>query len=491
MPVQTCATRVFAALTAAMMTSSSALAQDVRLANLLPDLILRDIVLQSPPVPPGVAGIPEGFTHLAHFSPIEANELNNPVVGIVQSFNTQIATQFSTFPLGSSTGGLTYVFDESLGTFRRGSTSFGPSFAERALTIGRRRLNAGATYQRTSYDTFEGRQLDDGSIKFYLRHQDCCSVASSDQPPGFVLTTQANGTRLNPPFEGDLIEASLALNATTHTTALFANYGATDRWDIGLVVPFVDVKLDATVQARVLRTVTAVAPTVHAFDPANPDAERVVRRTGHASGLGDIVVRSRYHVLRVEGGGLAVAVDVRLPTGDQEQLLGTGGVQAKFLLIASGERGRFGQHVNVGYTAAEGTSPGALAGLASSPLPDEINYSGGIEFVVSPRLTVMGDFVGRTLRGAGRLELVSKPFEYNMPSASGSGCGGLPIGVCTTLSLDEFDPRQGDLTLLLGTAGMKFNPGGNWLISGSVLVPLTDAGLRSRRTLAVGVDYTF
>ena len=44
-----------------------------------------------------------------------------------------MATQFSTFPLGSSTGGLTYVFDESVGTFRRGSGSFGPLFAERAL----------------------------------------------------------------------------------------------------------------------------------------------------------------------------------------------------------------------------------------------------------------------------------------------------------------------------------------------------------------------
>ena len=54
-----------------------------------------------------------------------------------------MATQFSTFPLGSSTGGMTYVFDDTVGTFRRGTNSFGPSFAERALTIGRRKLSAG------------------------------------------------------------------------------------------------------------------------------------------------------------------------------------------------------------------------------------------------------------------------------------------------------------------------------------------------------------
>src|SRR6266545_1532244 len=65
--------------------------QSVPLAQLLPDLILRDITLQSPPVPAGVPGVPEGFTHEAHFSPIEAHELNNPVVGIVESFNSQMA----------------------------------------------------------------------------------------------------------------------------------------------------------------------------------------------------------------------------------------------------------------------------------------------------------------------------------------------------------------------------------------------------------------
>ena len=151
------------------LTTAIAPAQTLPLSQVLPDLVLRDIVLQSPPLTEGIFGFPVGFTHQAHFSPLDTHELTNPVVGIVQSFNSQMATQFSTFPLGSSTGGLTYVFDESIGTFRRGSGSFGPLFAERALTIGRGKLSAGLNYQRTQYDTFEGQSLDDGSIKFYLR----------------------------------------------------------------------------------------------------------------------------------------------------------------------------------------------------------------------------------------------------------------------------------------------------------------------------------
>src|SRR3989454_2529747 len=256
-------------------TAVPARAQQIPLAQVLPDLILRDIVLQ-----PGIAGPP----HQAHFSPL-TNELNNPVVGIVDGFNTQMATQFSTFPLGSSTGGLTYVFDESVGTFRRGSASFGPQFAERALTIGRRKLSVGFNYQRTSYDTFEGRNLDDGSIKFYLRHNDCCTFRLLPQAPFQEFSgKRGDGSRLTPPFEGDLIEAALSLKATTHTTAVFANYGVTDRWDVGVAVPFVRVNLDASVTARILRLVTATNPNVHTFEIGNPDATLTLQHAGHASG---------------------------------------------------------------------------------------------------------------------------------------------------------------------------------------------------------------
>jgi hypothetical protein len=484
------AARVLAAVTWAILslpwTATFARAQDIPLAQLLPDLILREIVLQSPTA---------GLSHVAHFRPIEANELNNPVVAIVEGFNAQMATQFSTFPLGSSTGGLTYVFDESIGTFRRGSTSFGPLFAERAITIGRRKLSAGFNYQRTSYNTFEGQNLDDGSIKFYLRHQDCCTIGN---PPGpdIQFSLGPNGTRLNPPFEGDLIEAALSLRATTHTTAVFANYGVTDRWDVGLAVPFVRVNLDASVRARILRLVTVTAPNTHTFQIDNPDATQTVQHSGHAAGLGDIVLRTKYHFLRAAGGGLAAAVDLRLPTGDKNELLGAGGTEAKFLLVASSERGRLGQHVNIGYTAAHGDVAGTVAGLSAATLPDEINYTGGVEVVASPRVTVMGDFIGRTLRGGGRLDLVNKKFEYNDPGPllagiPGPGCAGFPGWTCATASFDEFAPRQGNLTLMLGTAGVKYNLAGNLLISGNVLFPLTHAGLRSRLTTVIGVDYAF
>src|SRR6187401_629740 len=55
-------------------------AQDLPLAQVLPDLILREIVLES-------STASTGFPHTAHFQP-GVNEPNNPVVAIVEGFNS-------------------------------------------------------------------------------------------------------------------------------------------------------------------------------------------------------------------------------------------------------------------------------------------------------------------------------------------------------------------------------------------------------------------
>ena len=84
-------------------------------------------------------------------------------------------------------------------------------------------------------------------------------------------------------------------------------------------------------------------------------------------------------MLDFAGGGVAGGVDVRLPTGDQKNLLGAGG-QTKMFAIVSGGRGRLMQHANFGYTATWGSVPnvGLLATLGGeTSLPDEINYALG------------------------------------------------------------------------------------------------------------------
>jgi hypothetical protein len=447
------------------------------LSSLLPELILREIRLPTPTTP--------GFSHSAHFSPFAVADIENPAVAIVDGFNKLMVVQLSTFPIGSSAGGFSYAFDPTLGTLRRASSSFGPLFAERAATIGRGRMSVGFNYQHASYNKFEGSNLDDGSIKFYLRHQECCRTGGDPVPPLFGVIEQPNGTLLNPFFEGDLIEAALSLKVKSDVVSVYGNYGVTDRWDVGIAVPFVHVDMDATVLATIRRLATATNTAIHTFVAGQDVTERTFQTSGSASGLGDIELRTKYRLFDfAAGGGLAAAADFRLPTGNEDDLLG-GSSQVKVFLVESGGTDRITQHLNIGYTfSGSGETALAAGQLGATPdFPDELNYAAGVELVVEPRVTVIADLVGRNLRNAGRLDLITKTFQFQP-----AGSPPPPIG---SMQFDEFEPRTGNLNLLYGTAGVKVNPKGNFLISASVLFPLTDAGLKNRLTTIIGMDYAF
>jgi len=465
-------TRGLLALVLAVPAAAHAQTPPAGLARLLPELILREITLPTPTTP--------GLSHAAHFSPLNPEgSADNPAVDIVSGFNALLIGQLASLPLGTSAGGFTYAFDPALGTFSRTSRSFGPSFAERAATIGKQRMSAGFSYQHTSYSRFEGQPLDDGSIRFYLHHEECCTVGGPPVPPFFGVVTNPDGSRLTPFFEGDVIEAALSLDVNTDTVAFFGNYGVTDRWDVGIAVPVVRVDVEASVLATILRLSTGPNPFIHTFEAGNPNAtQRTFSRSGSATGLGDLVLRTKYRFFGDTRGALAAAIDARLPTGDEENLLG-GSAQTKLFLVASTGGDRLAQHVNVGYSFGGGREAGTLS---SRSLPDEFTYAGGVEFVAAPQLTLIGDLVGRTLRGMGRLEIESKRFDFQPLDATQPP---------TSVHFDEFAQRSGNLNLLFGTVGAKFNPAGDLLISGSVLFPLTDAGLKSRWTTVVGLDYTF
>ena len=157
----------------------------------------------------------------------------------------------------------------------------------------------------------------------------------------------------------------------------------------------------------------------------------------------------------------------------------------KVFLIESAGSDRFTQHLNVGYTFSSNSAGTASANqlVAPATFPDEISYAVGVEVVLEPRITVIGDIVGRNLRGVERFEMTSKTFQFQPP--------GNPAPPVASMQFDEFEARSGNLNLLYGTAGVKVNPKGNWLISASVLFPLTDAGLKSRLTTIIGMDYAF
>ena len=130
--------------------------------------------------------------HTPHFAGEES-------LGAVLGLNAAIAGEFGTYPLGSSSGGFSFTFDPNVGAYEQASATFGPLFAERALTLGKGKVNVGVTYVRSSFDQIDGIDLTNGDLAFNLRHE-------NEGPPG---TTDPDPSLY---FEGDYIHTGLGLD---------------------------------------------------------------------------------------------------------------------------------------------------------------------------------------------------------------------------------------------------------------------------------------
>jgi Putative MetA-pathway of phenol degradation len=423
------------------------------------------------------------INHQPHFIVGESLKLTTREV------NVAIAEQLSSFPLSSSSGGFSFSVDKD-GAVVPASTTFGPAFAERGLTIGKGKFNVGFSFQATSYDSFEGIDLESGGLSFIREHNDCCP--NNHNPPA--------RTDFTPAFERDLLQSNLRLAIDTRTTAFFANYGVTNRLDIGIAIPISHVEMDATVDGRILRLGSGQTSEFHEFE--NGQAQESFLESGSATGLGDILLRGKFNFYRTESTALAAALDLRLPTGDKDNLLGTGATQANVFFVGSGEYGAFSPHVNIGYTfsngnaseeatsfaldaATFGTVPDAVNSReVDLSIPDEFNYVAGVAIAVHPRVTVGFDFRGRNIRDVPRfgLENVSYPDR---------GPGTLPQPAYESTNEFSIESRDGNLNLLLGVLGAKINLGGAFLLNVSVLFPMTDDGLKPKPTPVIGFDYVF
>ena len=345
-----------------------------------------------------------------------------------------IGNQISSFPLGSSAGGFSWTFDPSLGTFNRVSESFGPVFSERALTVGRNRFNFGLNVQRATFDSIAGRDLSGGEIKTY-----------------FGVTSRTGQV---------FIEDALKFKVSSDTVGLFGTVGLTDRLDLGVVVPLVRVAMETAFDSRIGSNNT-VDPEVFAGEPLE----------GDASGIGDVVLRGKYVLWPAAGGGVAAGLDVRLPTGDEENWLGVAGPQARLYVATSGAFGRISPHFNLGYTISGESSAAQDVSIPVFAPPNEVTYAGGVDASVTPRLTVVGDLLGRSLLDYGRFEEQATQF--------GSGF--------RTLGLTE----AGNLNLLLGSVGVKYNVMGSSLVAFNVLFPVKDNGLTDKLTWVLGFEHSF
>jgi hypothetical protein len=171
---------------------------------------------------------------------------------------------------------------------------------------------------------------------------------------------------------------------------------------------------------------------------------------------------------------VAAGVDLRLPTGDPRNLLGSGTTGVQPFAIWSGTLATVSPHANVSYTwNGSSVLAGDPATGQSADFPDELRYAAGAEVAMSQRVTLALDLAGRTVIGSERL--LSSTFHAQ------DGTSTFPN---ITFQRDTFN-------LLNGAIGTKINVAGRVLAEVNVLFALDDHGLRDRVTPLLGLQYTF
>lgn len=418
------------------------------LRDMLTDFLRTGITLADPPP---TSTFP---THAAHFIAADS-----PQFMALQQFATSVATQLSSFPLASPAGGFTYTYDPALGVFTRASESFGPIYAERASTIGKGKFNIGINRSHFAFDKFDGLNLRGGDVRLVFTHQD----------------VNRDNSGLSPFFEGDLVTGTLLLKVQSDITAFVMTFGATDRFDFGAAIPVVSVSLASQANVSVQRIATGASSPIHVFK--NGTTSETVEQHGSASGVGDVVLRGKFRALLTPRVGLAFGTDVRLPTGEERDLLGTGTTQIKPYVIGTLRFGAFSPHVNAGY--------GWNATSNRSDVPDEISYTAGFDWAAHPKMTLAVDVIGRDFVSTRVASVRNTQFVAN------TNTDATKPPTLVTATFPQLISRDGNSQTLTGSVGVKVNPVGNALITINGLFGLGNHGLQTRFAPLVGLEYSF
>jgi hypothetical protein len=390
----------------------------------------------------------DGSNHAAHF--------NSAFQSDFRLMNIALASQLTAIPLPSPASGFIYKFDPATGTFVRSTRSFGPILTDRGETIGRGRVAFAYNLQAFSFDHLDGVPLSD--VPAVFRHDNYQSTPGRSD----VISTR------------NTIQASV----TQFTGAL--TYGLTDRLDVSMALPIIRTRLALLSNATIQRVGTGTQLQVHYFRDDNAlgghGTSRQFFAEDSAAGVGDLLLRAKSTLLREGGRSLAAGLDVRLPTGDEENLLGSGATGLRPFIALSGSVGAVAPHANLAY---QWNGKSVLAGDVRTgvkrDLPDQFIYAAGTDVSVNPRLSLVLDLIGQRVINSPQLST----FDFIATGPAGS------------VALRDLRFRNASYWANTLATGLKANVAPRVLINFNLRFALNESGLTDRLAPLIGVEIAF
>ena len=350
-------------------------------------------------------------------------------------FNEAFATQIGQLPLATPASGFIYAFDRQKGIYAASEESFGPLLAERVQTIGRHKVYLAFTYQWFDFTDIDGNDLHQLPILFSFPQEDAQVVTETEN----------------------------RVDTKVNQYVFFGTLGVSDRIDVSIAIPLERISMGVTTKGAEFSTTTSATTSFTQYLP------------GVASGLGDVVISSKGTLLKWEEYGVAVGGELHLPTGDEQNFLGSGAVGIKPYLVL-GRNGKIAPHLNLAYQWNESSALAVGQNGREQSLPGFFVYTTGADIGLSKHFTFAADWLGQHFFSAPQ---ISTP--RNVPAT----VNGQPTIFSSVV------PISGGYNVDNLSLGVKANPWRRLLLLGNMTIKLDSGGLRSTVVPLAGISYSF
>ena len=377
--------------------------------------------------------------HGSHFIPATQSAAGD----ILDLLGNSLAASVANTPVGSTSSGVTYQFVGGMPV--KTATSGGPIFGERSQTLGKGRFFVGGNVTAMHFERLRGVRMD--GIVFTFTHD--------NTPPTDTLGS--------PFFENDVIRVQVAMNVNLIVSTLVASYGVVDGVDLSVAVPVVHTAVQGTSVATII---PAGFPSPHRFGGTDsmPVMTAVAGMDGSATGIGDVAARLKVNLVQSNAFGVAVLMDARFPTGNEGNLLGSGGFSGRGLGIVSAKFGTMTPHLNLGYVFRDAKQSN-----------NSVVATGGFDNSIAPWATMAFELISEWQLGASKLKIPG-PVQYQAP---------YPHTVDPTNI-----PGQRD-DFLSASVGFKFQTPRGILLTTNALFPLWNSGMQPSVVWTGGLEYNF
>lgn len=464
---------------------------------------------------------------------------DNSLSQLLGPVTAEIGRQSNLLPLASPSSGILLTYDSSLKTFVPSTdSSLGPVLGERAETVGRHRVFVGFSYQFFNFNKIDGVNLHDFPVMLPHADDNVDNTAPGQPTPTVCKSAVSATTNLNGcAFVRDLISTANSIDLKINQYTTYVTFGLTSHIDVSFVLPIENVRMSLRSQDTIILGTNGL----YAVKAGTPDSQTLPPRFNHlwgncpdpkpaagvsgldprclnhvfpdpglaqggssgsnsATGIGDVVARVKWNAWHGERAGVSAGLDLRLPTGDELNYLGSGTYGAKPFAIFS-YRARISPHALVGYEwNGKSITAGDFVTGTKAKVPNDLAYSVGADASVTKWLTASFDVIGQHIFSTstniggdifGTQALSVVPQQFLAPCGT---CTANPDPPTVTHNNLQLSANTRSYNVTNASMGVKFRPLGKiskLVVTANLLVRLDEGGLSYKPVPLVGVGYTF